>query len=405
MPAALFLATLGVMLFRPPGLEFYSLDRVAFLIFVLVILLRALALRQSLRVAGGLMGPMLGLTALAAMSALSHPFEAKTWSVLAAKYFVPFVLFWAAGLVFKDERSVRWLERFSFVVLAYLSFTAIAFLVGIHELVFPPFILDETIGMHADRARGPFLQAVANGVTLNLLGLLAIAGYRGGRLRGIWALSLLASLPVAILATKTRGVWLAFGGSVTWLIFRSGDRKARRAFLVCAGLAAIALIAVIGLRDMGPALGDRLQDNSSIEFRMAAYRTGLGMFQERPLTGWGTNELQAALAARINGFRGESFAVHNTYLEVLIEHGVVGFALYVWLMLGLFRLCKPRFGEQDAIAALRSLWPLLLAVYLVNAAFVVMNYQFVNGLLFTFAGILAASPVSARQAGRDVDAA
>jgi hypothetical protein len=31
----------------------------------------------------------------------------------------------------------------------------------------------------------------------------------------------------------------------------------------------------------------------------------------------------------------------------------------------------------------------MLGVYLLNACFVVMNYQFVNGLLFTFAGILA----------------
>jgi hypothetical protein len=29
-------------------------------------------------------------------------------------------------------------------------------------------------------------------------------------------------------------------------------------------------------------------------------------------------------------------------------------------------------------------------VYLVNASFVVMSYQFVNGLLFTIAGMLAA---------------
>jgi hypothetical protein len=39
---------------------------------------------------------------------------------------------------------------------------------------------------------------------------------------------------------------------------------------------------------------------------------------------------------------------------------------------------------------LHSLWPLLLGVYWVNAALVVMNYQFVNGLLFTIAGMLAA---------------
>ena len=38
----------------------------------------------------------------------------------------------------------------------------------------------------------------------------------------------------------------------------------------------------------------------------------------------------------------------------------------------------------------RSLWPFLVAVYLFNGSFVVMNYQFVNGLLFTIAGMLAA---------------
>jgi hypothetical protein len=38
----------------------------------------------------------------------------------------------------------------------------------------------------------------------------------------------------------------------------------------------------------------------------------------------------------------------------------------------------------------RALWPLLLGVYLLNASFVVMNYQFVNGFLFTLAGLLVA---------------
>jgi hypothetical protein len=405
MPVGLFLLALGVMLFRPPGLEFYSVDRIAFLVLVLVVLMRALALREPLRLAGGLMWPMVGLTSLATVSALSHPFEARTWSVLAAKFVVPFALFWLSGLVFQDERSVRWLERFSLLVLVYLSVTAIAFMAGIHELVFPNFILDESIGTHADRARGPFLQAVANGVTLNLLGLLAIDGYRRGRLRGIGAATLLASLPIAILATKPRGVWLAFAVSVMWLMFRAQDRRLRRACMAGALVAAIGWMAVNGSGDTGRVLGDRLHDNSSVEFRMAAYRVGLEMFLERPLAGWGTNELQTELAGRISGFRGESFAVHNTYFEVLIEQGVLGFALYVWLVVALFRLRRRRFGEQDTIASIRALWPLLLAVYLVNATFVVMNYPFVNGFLFTLAGILAASPLSARQRETNVDAA
>ena len=38
----------------------------------------------------------------------------------------------------------------------------------------------------------------------------------------------------------------------------------------------------------------------------------------------------------------------------------------------------------------RVVSPVLLGVYLLNASLVVMNYQFVNGLLFTIAGMLAA---------------
>jgi len=44
----------------------------------------------------------------------------------------------------------------------------------------------------------------------------------------------------------------------------------------------------------------------------------------------------------------------------------------------------------------------LLGVYWVNAFVVVMNYQFVNGLLFTLAGMLAAQQSRAgRIPGRD----
>jgi hypothetical protein len=46
------------------------------------------------------------------------------------------------------------------------------------------------------------------------------------------------------------------------------------------------------------------------------------------------------------------------------------------------------------------MWPVLLGIYWVNAALVVMNYQFVNGLLFTLAGMLAAQR---RRAANDLE--
>ena len=52
-------------------------------------------------------------------------------------------------------------------------------------------------------------------------------------------------------------------------------------------------------------------------------------------------------------------------------------------------------SENPSVLALRKIWPILLCVYLFNAFFVDMAYQFVIGLLFTVAGILQASQESA----------
>ena len=118
------------------------------------------------------------------------------------------------------------------------------------------------------------------------------------------------------------------------------------------------------------------------------------MFLEKPLTGWGVNQMPAELARHVSGYREKELYPHNTYLELLVEHGIFGLVLYVWLMWEIFRL-KDGAVPRDERAGLldqqfHAMWPVLLGVYWVNAAMVVMNYQFVNGLLFTMAGMLAA---------------
>src|SRR6185437_15723061 len=123
-----------------------------------------------------------------------------------------------------------------------------------------------------------------------------------------------------------------------------------------------------------------------------------------PFTGWGSDaEIQTEVAKRIDGFHLDTFVFHNTYLELAVQRGVLGLALYVWLMVCLFRLAKVK--NQDDLRdrergnfeqvhflgrQFRPIWILILLVYLLNASVVVMNYQFVNGYLFTVAGILCA---------------
>jgi putative inorganic carbon (hco3(-)) transporter len=393
-PALLYLAMLTAMLLRHGSVPFYEIDRVAFGLLVVGVVGRAMVLRQRLLVAERILCPMLGLTILAVATVIQQPFDSETWSLLASKCIVPFVLFHVAGLVFTEERRLRQFEVFALVVLAYLSFTAIAFLVGAKALIFPRFILDESLGFHADRARGPFLQAVANGVSLNILGLVALHAYRRGRMRGLKSAVLLASVPVAILATMTRAVWLSFAGSVMVLIFLSNNRTLRRACVGLTLMAGLALAVVLSSHKLGGALGDRLEERQPVDFRVAVYTGSWQMFLDRPLTGWGFHQMPAELPRYVSEYKDKVLYPHNTYLELLVEEGMAGLALQLWLMWELWRLARGAIpaGEKDGFldSQFHRLWPILLAVYWVNSALVVMSYQFVNALVFTMAGMLAA---------------
>jgi O-antigen ligase len=395
-PAGLFLCTLAAMLLRPPDVPFYEIDRVVFLLLVLGVVGRAVVTRQRLMVVERATWPMIGLTLLAVVSVVQQPFETQSWSLLAAKFFVPFALFHLAGLVFREERRLRQFEAFALVVLAYLCFMSIAFLVDANSLIFPRFILDESLGYHADRARGPFLQAVANGVSLNLLGVLALHALLRGRIRGVRAAVLLASLPVAILATMTRAVWISFAVSVGLLIFRSHNRRLRHICVAVAIVGTLGLIIVLSFADQRRALTDRLRESGPLDYRQAVYAGAWQMFLEKPLTGWGVNQMPAELVRHVSGYKvkGKELDPHNTYLEMLVEHGIFGFALYAWLMWEIWRLGRGPVPQTERNGLLNqqfhAMWPVFLGIYLVNGGVVVMNYQFVNGLLFTMAGMLAA---------------
>ncbi len=389
-PSILYVAAMTVFLFRPPDVFSFYADRIAFVILVFFVALRALALRYRFPYFPGLTLPIAGLAALALFRAFREPFEPQTWSIIASKYLVPFALFHVAVLVFRSSSQRRHFEVFTMVALAYLVFIAIAFLAGYTSLIFPRFILDESLGFHSDRARGPFLQAVANGVSLNLLGVLVVALPQTSK---IAAKLLWLALPVAILATMTRAVWISFAVSTLVL----GFQLVRRRILAwCALLAIVALLAglSVGLSNhsLKEALWERTGESGPVAARLAVYEAGWAMFEERPLTGWPAAGMYAELARRMTGYHLRVFYVHNTYLALLVEFGAPGLVLYGILFFNLLRLswrCPAH--ESGEVASLRRVWPILLGIYLFNAFFVDMAYQFVIGLLFTVAGMLCAS--------------
>jgi O-antigen ligase len=393
-PSVLYVAAMTVFLFRPPDLFSFYADRIVFAVLIFFVTLRALALRDKGPFTARLTLPMLGLVFLAVLRALREPFDPQIWSIVASKFIVPFTLFHVAPLVFRGPSERRHFGIFVLCALAYLIFIAVAFLADARSLIVPRFILDESLGFHPDRARGPFLQAVANGVSLNMLGILAIALFpeRKTVVNFLWLI-----LPLAVLATMTRAVWISFAASTVILGFRLIQR---RFLAVCALLVVAGMLAglAIGLSDtsLQSALWDRTGERGPVEARLAVYDAGWAMFLERPLTGWPAGGMYAELARRMVGYHLRIFYVHNTYLALLVELGLPGLLLYSVLFWNLFRLAWRRPGhETGSLASLRRVWPILLCVYLFNAFFVDMAYQFVIGLMFTVAGMLCAPEESA----------
>jgi putative inorganic carbon (hco3(-)) transporter len=392
-PSFLFLGTLTAMLLRHPDVQFYAIDRVAFVVLLIAVAGRAALLRENLFVFECATWPMLGLTVLALASVAGQSLNQEGWSLLASKLVVPFAMFHIAALIFTSEARLRQFEIFCLVVLAYLTFTAIAFLSEAHGLIFPRFILNPDLGIHVDRARGPLLQAVANGVSLTVLGLVALHSYMLGKMPRTGLAVLLAGVPIAILATLTRAVWLSFAGALVAVAFLFWRCHSRRVLLAIPIAAAAALALLFSSEQLRSTLDDRLNEEGPIEFRQAVYSGAWEMFLERPLLGWGFHQMQDELPRHVTGYHEKILYAHNTYLELLAEQGAVGFGLYAWLMWELWSLRRTVMPEHEEGFLNRNfhrLWPIILGVYWLNAAFVVMSYQFVNALIFSMAGMLVA---------------
>src|SRR5207245_9787183 len=146
------------MLFRPPELQFYHLDRVAFLAIVLTAAVHLLVSEKRLDIVGPVTWPMLGLLLLALFSLLNEPYEPQDWSTFAAKWLVPFMLYQISTRIFDHPAALRRFEIFSLVVLAYLCVIAILFLLDALALILPSYIVADHLSIHADPARGPFLE-------------------------------------------------------------------------------------------------------------------------------------------------------------------------------------------------------------------------------------------------------
>ena len=250
---------------------------------------------------------------------------------------LPFLVFPVAALAFRTERR-RNILLVGFVALgAYLGITAILESVNANALIFPRYILDDSVGTHADRARGPFVEAATNGLamyTCATAAAVAFVRWNGRRAKAI-ALAVIALSVVGILLTLTRQAWAA---AVVATVLTLVAVPALRRLLVPAVALSFALVAVtlVAVPDVSERVQERGKNKRTVWERKNNNRTAMNMLQARPLIGFGwntfvdhkTDYFTQAETYPPAGAEGRT-VVHNLPILYAAELGLVGLGLFL----------------------------------------------------------------------------
>jgi len=185
------------------------------------------------------------------------------------------------------------------------------------------------------RARGFFSIYMTLAGVLNLVLLANLPRLLPGGALARWlTLPWLVSL-AGLLATYTRGAWMGFAAGVLALL--PTTRKGR--WLLVGGLVLLGLTALAGpqhLRQRFLSMGD--PDDPTVRERVYMWRSGLTMWRRHPLLGVGPGGvkreyLRYALPEAVKKHTGH---VHNTPLQILVERGLLGLAVWLWLWIAFY---------------------------------------------------------------------
>lgn len=220
--------------------------------------------------------------------------------------------------------------------------------------------------------------------------VLAVAYLRLTSSRWQRAATLIAIVPmlVVVVGTFSRKSWIGLGMSLALIAAR--DRQVRRATVFGLMMAAIAIgmmstthyVAALRNRVLSLALGAEL----GISERTEAWQAGMQLFWESPLVGKGAGTFQV-----LGPIHGSTLPIpHSLYVLTLVEYGVFGMALVLWLLLtyalGLGRALWEAGDPRTKFLAFAFM--AILASVVFQAAF--KTLAFTNPIFIAFIALLGA---------------
>lgn len=197
---------------------------------------------------------------------------------------------------------------------------------------------------------GPFVNRndFAGFVELTLPAGLALMIFRGLRRDMFPLAALLTIVPMgAMVLSGSRGGIVSFGFEIAVLALlarsRKGPQGARLAALGIVGLASLALVVWLGAGKALERFSTLHPGDVSLSRRATMVRGAVHMFYDHPITGTGVGSLVAVYPRYETLYDGKVVDhVHNDYMELLAETGIVGSLCglaFLWLLFRQARTC------------------------------------------------------------------
>jgi putative inorganic carbon (HCO3(-)) transporter len=247
---------------------------------------------------------------------------------------MPFLLFLVAPLAFATSRQ-RELLLVTFVVLGvYLSLTTIFETAKLDTLVWPKYILDPNYGIHAGRGRGPFVDAVANGLALYTCAVacaIAVTAWRSPLSRATAIVIGLLCVVGAFLSLE-RSVWI--GVVLGTVVAMLATRGLRRFFVpVALGVTLAVSASLVLIPGLSRRVHERATNSSTVWDRKNLARAATNMIEAKPLFGFGWSRFTADSAdyfqqAFSYPLTATDAGLHNTPLTYAVDLGLVGATLW-----------------------------------------------------------------------------
>ena len=386
----------------------FGLDDVTTLVALAAAIYRAASRRHPerfvLRPFHLLLALTLTYTILSALWSGTLTSHTNLFAILDAVGIVPYLLFALAPVIFPTRRDREILLGGLFALGVYLGIVALGETLHIHALVFPSYINNPSIGIHADRVRGPFLESSPEGFALFATGFAAAwLGLRTPRprLRAVCAVTVLFCM-IGTFGTVTRAVWLGCAGGMVLAMVMT-PRVRRYTIPGVLGIAAIVIVCLVAIPGLSSQASSRTDSKRPVWDRLNSDRAALRMFEARPLLGEGFG----TFATKGYGFYEESDtypltfvgAVHNVYLARFAELGALGGGL--WLLSLLLALCYAMKGPRSGdLVYWRVFAAAALLNWAINAAFVPLDYAMPNALIWLLLGISSIPVLGPRPAVR-----